>query len=265
LTSLLSRRDRLRSSFNESAELYDEVRPGYPTSIIDTIIADAELPPDGKILEIGCGTGQITIPFASRGYRIVALELGAALAALAIEKCRQYPRVDIVSTSFEAWQVQEQAFDLVVSAQAFHWIDPTYGFNKAAAALKCGGASALVWNLDVTGQTAFNQASRAIYETYLPVSASGDINIPVEETALRYTEALKQSDRFTDVREFRHGWDGRYSGAHYLKLLHTYSNHSTLPEPEKTRFFQAIAEAIDRTGGTVQRNYETLLLMARPT
>jgi 2-polyprenyl-3-methyl-5-hydroxy-6-metoxy-1,4-benzoquinol methylase len=70
----------LGSIFNEVATLYDEVRPGYPTAIIDAITALAALPPEGKILEIGCGTGQITIPFALRGYTILALEPGDALA-----------------------------------------------------------------------------------------------------------------------------------------------------------------------------------------
>ncbi len=259
----MSRLEQLRSSFNEAAHLYDEVRPGYPPPIIDMIITLAELPPNGKILEIGCGTGQITIPFAARGYTILALELGTALAALATEKCRPYPRVDIVPMAFEVWPVQEQAFDLVVSAQAFHWIAPEYGCSKAAAALKRGGVIALVWNLDVTEHTAFNQATLPLYETYFPAPAAGDTDVSLEEKTHRYKEALGQSDAFTDLREIRHAWDKVYSGADYVKLLHTYSNHRTLPESDKTRFFQAIAEVIDRTGGVVQRKYETLLLLAR--
>jgi 2-polyprenyl-3-methyl-5-hydroxy-6-metoxy-1,4-benzoquinol methylase len=87
----LSQLEPLRNSFNDAAHLYDEVRPGYPTHIIDTIITLAELPPNAKFLEIGCGSGQITLPFAARGYSILALELGAALAALATDwRCDEY-------------------------------------------------------------------------------------------------------------------------------------------------------------------------------
>ena len=106
-----------------------------------------------------------------------------------------------------------------------------------------------MWNLDLTEHTAFNQATRPLYETYFPAPASGDTDISLEENAY--------------LREIRHAWDKEYSGADYVKLLHTYPNHRTLPEPDKTRFFQAIAEVIDRTGGAVQRKYETLLLLAR--
>lgn len=254
----LSRLEQLRSSFNQAAQLYDEARPGYPPPIIDTIISLAELPAQGRILEIGCGTGQITLPFAARGYAILALELGAALAALAAEKCRPYPGVEIVPVTFEAWPVQQETFDLVVSAQAFHWIDPAYGCSKAAAALKRGGAIALVWNLDVTEHTAFYQATRSIYATYLPASAAGDL----EEMVDRYRVELRQSAVFAGLREIRHAWEHTYAGADYIKLLHTYSNHRTLPEPDKTRFFEEIAEVIDQTGGVVLRKYETVLLLA---
>lgn len=254
----LSRLEQLRGSFNQAAQLYDEARPGYPPPIIDTIIALAGLPAQANLLEIGCGTGQITMPFAARGYAILALELGDALAALAAEKCRPYPRVAIVPVAFEAWPLQEQAFDLVVSAQAFHWIDPEYGCSKAAAALKRGGAIALVWNLDVTEHTAFYQATRSIYAEYLPASSAGDL----EEMVDRYRVELGQSAAFTGLREIRHAWEHTYSGADYIKLLHTYSNHRTLPEPDKTRFFQAIAAVIDQTGGAVLRKYETVLLLA---
>src|SRR5262249_10852602 len=120
-------------AFNEVAALYDEVRPGYSAEIIDTIVALAGLSPGARILEIGCGTGQITVPMAARGYAITALEPGEALAALAERKCRPYPRVEIVRTSLEAWAPPPASFDLVLAAQSFHWIEPRWGCERAAA------------------------------------------------------------------------------------------------------------------------------------
>lgn len=259
----LSRIEQLRSSFNDAAQLYDEVRPGYPPQIVDAIVALSELPSNGTILEIGCGTGQITIPFAERGYSILALELGSAMAALATAKCRPYPRVSILPVAFEDWPAQEQAFDLVVSAQAFHWVEPERGCGKAAAALKRGGAIALVWNIDVTEHTEFYRATRPLYDAYFPPQVEGTADSSLEEKALRYKRALSRSAAFTDLQEIRHAWDTVYSGADYLKLLHTYSDHRTLPEPNKTRFFAEIAEVLERTGGAVERKFETLLLLAR--
>jgi ubiquinone/menaquinone biosynthesis C-methylase UbiE len=59
-------RDRLRTIFDEAVSLYDEVRPGYPEDLFDDVISLSGIPAGGRILEIGCGTGQATVPVAKR-------------------------------------------------------------------------------------------------------------------------------------------------------------------------------------------------------
>lgn len=43
--------------FDDAAELYDEVRPGYPDETIEHIVRFAALSPESRIFEVGCGTG----------------------------------------------------------------------------------------------------------------------------------------------------------------------------------------------------------------
>ncbi len=250
--------------FNEVADLYDAVRPGYPAAIIDATIARAALPAEGRILEIGCGTGQITLPFAERGYRVLALEPGAALAALAARKCRAYPRVTILETSMEAWPGEMQAFDLVLSAQAFHWIDPDFGCAKAAAALKPGGAIALIWTIDVSQDTEFWRATLPIYDAHFRPRAGEARALPLGERVDAYRQTLRRCQAFEALQEVHHAWTRAYSGADYLKLLNTFSDHRALPEPERTRFLQTIEGVIARFS-VVERRYQTLLLLARRT
>src|SRR5688572_2660757 len=119
--------DALSRQFDDAAQLYDEVRPRYPGEIVEHIIAFAELPAHGRIFEVGCGTGQMTLPFATRGYAVVALDQGARLAMLAARHCQPYPQVRVVPCAFEAWQDRAGSYDLFLSAQAFHWIKPDYG------------------------------------------------------------------------------------------------------------------------------------------
>jgi SAM-dependent methyltransferase len=252
----------LRQSFDAVAALYDEVRPGYPRAIIDAIIEQAELPPNGRILEIGCGTGQITRPFAQLGYSILALELGPTLAALAAERLRAYPQVRILPVAFEAWTVEPAAFDLLLSAQAFHWIEPAFGLSRAAEALVPGGAIALVWHLDRSEHTDFYQATQPLYERFLPSEAQRNHVDPLEQQAMRYADALSQSPAFTGLVDIRHRWQRQYSAAQFLKLLQTFSNHQALPEPAKTQFFQELEAVLVRFGNVVTRHYETLLLVA---
>ncbi len=64
-----------KTVFDQAARDYDEVRPGYPQELIEDIISISAIPEDGRILEIGCGTGQATIPFAKRGYSMTCLDI----------------------------------------------------------------------------------------------------------------------------------------------------------------------------------------------
>ena len=76
-------RRRVRATYDEVALLYDQARPGYPEALFDDVVSLSGIPPGGRILEIGCGTGQATVPLAQRGYPILCIELGENLAALA--------------------------------------------------------------------------------------------------------------------------------------------------------------------------------------
>jgi hypothetical protein len=49
-----------RSAFEEVADLYDEVRPGYPDELIADALSLSQIPADGRILEIGCDPGNAT-------------------------------------------------------------------------------------------------------------------------------------------------------------------------------------------------------------
>jgi hypothetical protein len=201
----------------------------------------------------------MTLPFAPRGYTIVALDQGTRLAALAAQHCQPYPQVRVVACTFEAWQDVPGSYDLFLSAQAFHWIDPAYGLARAAELLKAGGTIALVWTLDRSQGTMFWQATEPIYNTYNPVDSSpkppGSAEID--------RQALRTSKEFVDLQEVRTTWTKQYTGEAYVKLLHTFSDHRAMPEPNKSRFFEAISQVITQMGGEVTRHYETLALLAK--
>ena len=72
----------LRTTFEQVPELYDRARPSYPLEVFDDLAALARLAQAARIVEIGCGTGQATLPLAERGYQITCVELGEQLAAV---------------------------------------------------------------------------------------------------------------------------------------------------------------------------------------
>jgi SAM-dependent methyltransferase len=75
-----------------------------------------QLQPGARVLEIGCGTGQATLPLARAGLRVHALELGPALAELARANLSRYPNVTVETVAFEAYRA-DAPFDALVSVQ----------------------------------------------------------------------------------------------------------------------------------------------------
>src|SRR5436309_9175591 len=85
-----------RVGFDEVAELYDKVRPGFPDELFDELAA--ALPRAPVVVEVGPGTGQATKGLVARGARVTAVELGPHLAAVL---ARNLPSVEIVIGPFE--------------------------------------------------------------------------------------------------------------------------------------------------------------------
>src|SRR5215207_9576642 len=130
-------------SFDRIAVEYDAVRPGYPSTVYDRIIEFGSLTPESKVLEVGVGTGKSTKPLAERGFDILGLEPGADLSAIARSNLAAFSRVAIMTTTFEASTIERGAFELALSAQAFHWLAPELRLARFAEALRAEGVLAI--------------------------------------------------------------------------------------------------------------------------
>ncbi len=252
----------LRSAFDEVARLYDQARPGYPEALVEDAISLSGIPPGGRILEVGCGPGKATLPFARRGYRMLCLELGPALAALAAEHCHPYPEVEIQAMAFEDWPLQPGAFDLVLSAEAFHWIEPEVGYAKAAGALKEGGALALCWNGHLGGDADFLQEVESLYGDIAPSLAPSAREAP-EVLEQRTLADFQAAGRFGEVEVRRYLWTITYTAEQYVNLLRTYSPIQALPEETRHRLLAGIRSLIEKRSGAMESRYSSVLYVGR--
>jgi len=251
-----------RTTFDGVAKTYDQARPGYPEQLFEDVIALSGIPREGRILEVGCGPGKATLPFARRGYAMLCVELGADLAALARENCRPYPQVKVLHTSFEDWPLEEDAFDLLISAQAWHWIPPEIGYAKAAAALKDTGALALIWNYSPRPDTPLFHAIQQVYRQRAPHMTGAGSMPTLGELIERTVTEIDASGLFREVQVRRYPWTERYTADQYVKLLHTFSDHVRLGEDAFQCLCAGVREAIARFGGVVPKPYLSLLYVA---
>lgn len=250
--------ERLRTTFNSSAEWYDRIRPGYPAALVDDVIRLSEIPAGGQILEIGCGTGKATEMFASRGYSMICLEIGIDLAAVAVQKLHRFSNIQIVVKSFEEWKSDGRVFDLVIAATSFHWIDPEIAYTKSASVLKPNGSLAVFSNTHINMNEGFFLRVQDIYRACAPsmISAATHMNGNEYEPA--------GTVLFGDPIVRSYQWAVEYNAKEYIDLLATYSDHISLPMAERKNLFSGIADLIDREyGGKVLKRYETVLRLRR--
>ncbi len=130
--------------FDQVAGEYDRHRPTYPEQLIDLGCQMAGLERGDRVLEIGCGTGQLTRSLLARGLRVTAIEPGAQLAGLAEQRLQGAGELELVNARFEDAPLRREHFRAVFSASAIHWVDPDVGWQRAADALVPGGALALI-------------------------------------------------------------------------------------------------------------------------
>lgn len=257
-------RTRLRATFDEVAERYDRARPGYPPAVFDDLAELAGVGPGCRVLEIGCGTGQATVPLAERGCQIVAVELGAGLATIASRNLARFPDARVVVAAFEDWPLPSAPFDVVVAATAFHWIDPAVRVAKAADALRPGGALAVISTHHVAGgDEAFFTDVQDCYLRWDPATTPPELRLPTAAQVPMRSDELDRSGRFGPVVFRRHEWELSYSAAAYLEVLSTYSGHIAMAPDARDGVCDCIADLIERRhGGRISKRYMTELQVA---
>lgn len=266
-----------RLVFGEVAELYDQARAGYPDALVDDVISFAG--GDGprlRALEVGAGTGKATVSFAARGLEIVALEPSAEMAAVARRNTRPFPGVRIESASFEDWpapsapsaqsarSAQAGGFDLVLSAQAWHWVQPEVRYRKAAEVLRPGGTLALFWNRTRWEEEPLRDELAALYRRLAPdlyARAPGFPGLTRSGEDLDRGAEIRETGLFQDELVRAYPWSATFTADSFTDLLLTQSDHRLLAEDQRTRLLEAIRDTIARSGGEVTLPHHTLLIM----
>jgi SAM-dependent methyltransferase len=111
-------------------------------------VATAGVGAGDPVLEVGCGTGQLTGQLVPFGFALAAIDIGPSMVAKARRRLGP-AAVDLRVTAFEDLDVPAASYGLVVSATAFHWIDPDVGWAKAAHLLRPGGWLAVLGTREV--------------------------------------------------------------------------------------------------------------------
>jgi SAM-dependent methyltransferase len=241
-------------SFGAVADLYDRVRPSYPSALVDALVRERPR----RVLDIGCGTGIAGALLDARNCEVLGVEVDERMARIA--RARGL-RVEI--SSFERWDARGRTFELAISAQAWHWIDPVAGAQKAAAALQEGARIGVFWN--------FGHPPPEITDLFAPIYARVAPGVEGYSVLLGNNDAraeatvagLAECKRFTPAEVSKFRWSRSQATADWLQNLQTHSDHLALPARQRERLLAAIGEAVDSLGGSFEMSYEAVLVSAR--
>lgn len=136
--------DPARWVFNRMADVYD-ARPSYPPALIDALagLALAGGRVGGRVGDFGAGIGHVALPLAGRGLDVVAVEPAQAMLDRLRQAARGLP-IRTVHATAEALPLEDASLDLVVVADALHFLDAELAGREIARVLAPGGALALV-------------------------------------------------------------------------------------------------------------------------
>jgi SAM-dependent methyltransferase len=258
-----SERDTLRATFDEDARAYDRVRPVAPGYVFDQVVELAALDRGASVVEVGPGTGQATRPLAERGLRIVALELGPHLAARARQNLASFADVEVVTTSYEAWDPGGERFDAVFACNSFHWVDPAIRFRRSAAVLEPGGHLIVL----ATPWVVPDDADRFWWDVQDDYAAVGAGRVdPATAHPDRVGDlgpAVRESGLFEEPRTRRHRFDVTFTADDYALNLSTQSGVKQLPPDAQAELIRRIRRRVLDSGGTVTAHLLAVLVVAR--
>jgi SAM-dependent methyltransferase len=251
-----------RLSFDEAADVYDQVRPRYPAALFDDLFH--LLPDQPSIVEVGPGTGQATRDLLHRGANVRAVEIGPAMADR-LRSNLDSSRLEVIVGDFEEVPLETKSCDSVFSATAYHWVSAGAQVDRPATLLRPGGVVAIVDLNQVSSpdDEGFFDAVQHIYDRY----GQGHIG-PPSPTRIAVDPAIRQTlasdGRFADVVVRSYDWNQTYSATEYRTLMLSYSGTLMMQPAERSGLLDDIESfVLEHFDGQIVRPLVVTLTTAR--
>ncbi len=252
--------------FDNVPEIYDRVRPAYPPELFDALFSYLARDANLRAVEIGPGTGKATRPLLEHGIAVTAVEPGAALATFLAKKLGgEHAGLDVVVAKFEDARLEAGAFDLVLAATSFHWLDKETRFQHCHDLLRAGGALAVVHTnqIESTADGGFFARVQPVYDRH---QDNDPRYAPPAEDELvpEGHEGLVASGLFEDIALHKYRWDQRYTSREYGDLMRSYSGTQAMEPPQQEAMIGDVCALIDAEfGGAITRPLVMTLFLGR--
>jgi SAM-dependent methyltransferase len=248
-------------SFGVDAERYDRARPRYPDALVKRIVTAS---PGSDVLDVGCGTGIEARQFQAAGCTVLGVDPDERMAEVA-----RRSGIEVEVATFEAWDPAGRSFDAVIAGQAWHWVDPVAGADKAAQALRPGGLLAVFAHV-FDAPPAIAEAYATAYRRAMPDSPfsdqpAGQARAVYEAMFAKFADGIRDASGFSDPELWHFDWERSYTRDDYLDLLPTTGALTWLQADKRAEVLEGVGTAIDAIGGSFTMAYTTLAVVAART
>lgn len=121
------------------AQLYDTARPSIPPVVVEHVQQMVGKWPLQLVVDLGCGTGLSTRPWASSAVRVVGIEPNAAMRRQAAAHPDTPANVQYRDGFSHQTGLSAASADVVTCSQSLHWMEPAPTFAEVARILRPGG------------------------------------------------------------------------------------------------------------------------------
>ena len=236
----------------EVASFYARYRRGYPAAFTDMLARALRLGSDAVVADIGCGTGQLTIPLAGRARAVAGVDPEPDMLALAAGAAAEQGVTNVtwVLGSDEALPALATlaggpVLDAVTVANAIHLMPEQRLLTAAAGALRPGGAIAIIANGTPLWQqpSDWSRAVRRALEEWLGTRLDSCCGTD-QRSRQRYRDAMLRVG-LTDVREENCEYTGHLGIDELLGGLYSaMPAHLLPPAAERSEFAARIRRAV---------------------
>jgi ubiquinone/menaquinone biosynthesis C-methylase UbiE len=168
--------------FSNQSDLYARYRPTYPKELYDHVLSFVK--EKNTAWDCATGNGQAAVVLADNFKKVIATDISAAQ----IEKAIKKDNIEYLVCPAESTPFDENTFDFVTVAQAYHWIKWNEFKNEVTRVCKPGAVIAIwTYNRNKLGDKNIDDAVYSFYE---------NVTKPYWDYERKYVEELYETVEF---------------------------------------------------------------------